>query len=282
MILWVVALKPEAAPLVAFRGLERVGGTPWPLYRGADDEALVVTGVGRNAAAAACGWVLGHLAPPRHAGWINAGIAGHSEVPVGEALIAQRVVEAASGRAWYPPPLAGLDRGAGGLRPTTLFTVDRAETDFGRPGAYDMEASAFLDAVGRSTTAELAQVVKVVSDGPEEPATRLDRTGVQRLIEDRLDTLAAVAAALARRAGALAARGEDPPGYALLVERHHFTVTQRRQLRRLLERRLALDPPGAGAPPEPAVLDAVDGRSALRHLARQVEELALAGTVERG
>lgn len=267
MIVWVVALRPEADPLIAARSLRAVGEpTAWPLFVRGDEEALVVTGVGRNACAAGCGWLQGYLRPAAHAAWLNVGIAGHSSGPSGRAVLAHKVVEQATGRAWYPPIPHGHS-----LTGDTLFTVDRPETDFAQPGAYDMEASGFLAATARWATTEMVQVVKVVSDTPTEPASQLDRGGVRSLIEARIDDLEVVAGALARCGEVLALRAADPPGYESLSTRWHFTVTQQRQLRRLLERHAALEG-------DPAVLEsvtAVDGRGALGLVADRVERLSM-------
>lgn len=267
MILWVVALRPEAAPLIAARELVAAPeATPWPLYLRGREEGLVITGVGAKSAAAACGWLHGYLRPPAESGWLNVGIAGHSSGPVGRAVQAHRVVEAATGRAWYPVPLPGLR-----LAGDSVFTVDEPETVFGRAGAYDMEASGFLTATARWATAELVQVVKVISDSPSEPAAGLDRGRIQELIEARLQEVTAVAEALARCTTHLAGRSAAPPGYLALVERWHFTVTQQRQLRRLLERHAAL----SGEEADLASICGRDAREALRLLAERVEAMGV-------
>ncbi len=151
MILWVVALRAEAQALVSALGLRAHSrATPWPLYIGADgDAALVISGVGRAAAAAAGGWAQGFLATRASAidtpvAWVNAGVAGHAAGPLGRALLAHRVVEVATERTWYPPPVPGVT-----LDSDTVFTVDRPESTFEPAGAYDMEAAGFLTAATR-------------------------------------------------------------------------------------------------------------------------------------
>jgi hypothetical protein len=278
VILWVVALRAEARPLVrglGLRGYPRP--TPWPLYVDADGKAaLVVSGVGRPAAAGAVGWARGFL-EERIAeagaddvgiasGWVNAGVAGHSEGPVGRALLAHRVVDVATGRAWYPPPVPGVI-----LESDTVFTVDRPETAFEVGGAYDMEAAGFLAAASRCVSAELAQVVKVVSDTPDHPAAELDEGRIGALIEARLDEIFAVGRALSGLGVELASRRVDPPGWAEYLGRWRFSTTHRRQLRRLLERHAALAP---GEPPSlPEARDAAAALAALRSSVR-----LLAGT----
>jgi hypothetical protein len=228
--------------------------------------ALVISGVGRVAAAAASGWLHGFLSPPSHAAWINVGIAGHSDGPVGRLLVADRVVERATGRAWYPPTPPGLS-----LAGDTVFTVDRPEEDFGEEGAYDMEASGFLAAAGRWGTVELAQVVKVISDTPDAPSAELDRRRVENLMQGNLDDIGSVADAVSDVAAVLERREEPPPGYDELTSRWRFTVTQRRQLRRLLQRYRAL----SGQVGDLETIDASDSRGAIEILERTVHLLSL-------
>ncbi len=222
MIAWIVALRAEAQPLVrglSLRAFSRA--TPWPLYLAADGgAALVVSGVGKAASAAAVGWAQGVLdvaaserssrgdasgavSPDAEAAgrtlvaWVNVGIAGHSKGPLGRVLLAHRVVDVATQRAWYPPPVPGVT-----LESDTVFTVDRPESAFEGAGAYDMEAAGFLTAASRCGSAELAQVVKVVSDTPERPAAELGRREVSSLVEARFDEIVALGEALAARLSA--------------------------------------------------------------------------------
>ncbi|MCZ6727548.1 MAG: hypothetical protein O7A98_09385, partial [Acidobacteria bacterium] len=255
-------------PLIAARRLRaRPERTPWPLYVSRDDsEALVISGVGRASAAAASGWVQGALGPPAHAGWLNVGIAGHAEGPVGRLVLGHRIVEVATGRAWYPPPLPGVD-----LASETVFTVDTPELEYPEAGTYDMEASGFLAATDRWGSLELAQVVKIVSDTRDAPPSELDGERIRGLVESRMDEIGVVAGALTAVGEEVAERTAPPRGYEELSARWRFTATRRRQLRRLLERYWAL----AGPDGELGEIDAVDARQGLRVLTRRVDELSL-------
>jgi len=267
MIVRLVAMRSEARPIIEAEKLQgEPTPTPWPLYRSrCGGRALVISGVGRTAMAGAAGWAVGHLTPPAHAGWVNLGIAGHSAAAVGTSLIAHKVVDRASGRAWYPPGLPGLD-----LPSDTLFTVDEPEFEYPAPGAWDMEAAAFLEATARWSLVELTQVVKVVSDNPDASAERLDADAVSALIAARLDDFEAVAASLRAIAARLTARRPDSALMDAVVEGRRFTVTQRRQLARLLERYRAL----TGSDAEPKDWRAADAGGTLSALSRAVENLA--------
>ena len=89
-------------------------------------------------AAAAATAYLRALIGDTPAAWLNIGIAGHGSQAVGTALLAHKVVDAASGKPFYPtfapPP----------CRTTLLRTVDRVQSPAG-DAAYDMEASGFCE-----------------------------------------------------------------------------------------------------------------------------------------
>ena len=121
-------------------------------------------------------------------------------------------------------------------------TVDRPELGYNEPGAFDMEASGFYATACRFASAELVQCLKVVSDGPEAAAEKLTSKAVRGLIEDRLAMVEAVAGECRRLSRELRQLEADPPELAECLERWRFTVTEERQLRRLLARRRTLAP----------------------------------------
>ena len=87
----VVALKPEATPLITHFGLKLVSGSPFKHYQG-DRINLVISGLGSDLAATACGYLYG-LQKRRPAGWLNVGIGGHAELALGTLVMASAVVD---------------------------------------------------------------------------------------------------------------------------------------------------------------------------------------------
>jgi nucleoside phosphorylase len=202
LIRLVVALPAEARPLIRRYELARAAGGEFPVWR-ADGVALVVSGVGRHKAAAATAFLAAAEGPGEgasEAAWLNVGIAGHRSLPLGEAVLAHKVVSAAGGRAWYPPLLFQPP-----CATATVITVDRPETSYPEEAAYDMEATGFCLAAARFASAELIQVVKVVSDNAAAPPDRLTAGGVEELIERRVEIVAGIAERTAALAG-------HPPG----------------------------------------------------------------------
>jgi hypothetical protein len=190
---------------------------------------LVISGVGKVAAAAA----VAHLAAvsaarPEH-GWINLGLCGHSDGEVGQLFRANKLIDVGSGRAFYPPlitesscPLA------------TLHTVDQPSSDYPEPGMYDMEASGFYASACRYSSQELIQIFKIVSDTPAAPLRRYEKTEVSAWIGGGLDDLESAIAGLLELSEEEAQRLADPRGLAAFLGNWHFSETQQIQLHRLL------------------------------------------------
>lgn len=232
---FVVALEAEARPLIErYRLKHDRGADAFKVYR-RDDTALIVSGIGKAAAAAATSFL--HLAAggERDAVWLNVGIAGHGTRPVGEALLAHKIIDRASDRSWYPPsvfkPTCATDQ---------VTTVDRPEREMASPGAFDMEASGFVATACRFSSAELVQSVKIVSDGPSSKLDNLTPRVARQLVEQQLPVVDSVAKACAGLARELRQLDDEPAELERCLERWHFTVTERRDLRRLLRRRRTL------------------------------------------
>jgi len=174
MIHLVVALDEEAQPAIDRYGLVRrpVAGR-LRLWTG-DGMRLAVAGMGRSAAAAAVGYLGGVHGGGGPATWINFGIGGHPRRAIGEVVLADRIVETATGRSWRPdrpfPSPCAVD---------TVCTVDRIERDYPRSRVYEMEAAGFFQAARRFDPAARIHVLKVISDNRLEPVGELtlERSG---------------------------------------------------------------------------------------------------------
>lgn len=263
----VTALECEARPVAERLGLQKVAEkTQRPVYLGGDI-AMIVSGIGRRAAEVAVKYL--HLseefqivarnhdkAPsPSDAAWLNIGIGGHREFPVGQGVLAHRVEDAGWSRAWYPrivfdPPC-----------PTaTVRTVDGVENAYFDPVVYEMEAAGFTAQASKVTSAELVHVYKIISDGPDAPTERITQAFVEDLVRARLDEIVEITEALRALASELAGAKAPPPGMQNLLEQWRFTKTQEFQLRRLLLRWQALKPE---ASPLETVREARHAREAL-------------------
>ncbi len=243
----VVALPAEAAPLIDGFGLRPAGGShgklegtaaggrsPRVFCDAATQTWLVISGVGREAATAA----VSSLPEAPGAAWLNLGVAGHRDTRLGTPVLAHRVVDDTTGRAWYPPLLFTPPVETLGVR-----TVDRACLDYPTPDAYEMEAAGFYAAASRRSGHELVHCFKVISDNHANPASRLTAARVTDLVARNLESIGEVVEALRELSTDQAlehVRRTEPPGLVSLRGTVRLSTTQRRQLRRLLRRFAAL------------------------------------------
>lgn len=181
MLHFVVALPAEARPLLDHFGLrDKQHNTALPVYRNAD-MALVVSGPGKVAAAAATALLAATGTKRATAAWLNVGIAGHAHHAIGSGFVAHRITDSASGTSWYPPQLPDQP-----VATENLYTVDRPEDDYPAAALYEMEASGFFPAACRFSSSELVQCFKVVSDNRTQATTAVTAKLCERLITARL------------------------------------------------------------------------------------------------
>lgn len=229
MINLVVALATESRPLIEHFGLsEDRSVLGFRVFRG-DGVRLVVTGMGRVPCAGGVAALGERGTDAGMSAWLNVGIAGHAAHGVGEGIHAVRILEAATGRSWYPPQVVSLPG-----RAEALCTVDAPETSYTGGYAYDMEASAFYATAVRYATGELVQVYKIISDNREQGVDSVARHTVRDAIARHLPAIEALAAglsALAQEVNATRPRLDD---FERIVNRWHFSVAQQHQLRELL------------------------------------------------
>lgn len=234
MIHLVTALPCEAKPLIRryrLHGRQRENG--FRIYEN-EQLRLIISGIGSCAAAAACAYLQGADPRARHV-WINLGVAGHPHLDVGEAVLAHKLSDAASGNTWYPPlpfqpPCATVD----------LVSVAHAEHAYPDDSAYDMEAAGFYAAASRFNSHELVHVFKVISDNAAHPADQVTAVQVEALIDARLDCLDALLQTLTQLDRQLAEQQATAAIMDTFLQRWHFSVAQQHQLQRLLQRCQAL------------------------------------------
>ena len=98
MINLVVALQAEARPIIEALGLVQDSQAGIiPMYCNGS-VSLVVSGIGRPFCAAAVTHLFHRTAQDKDQAWLNIGIAGHQQVPVGSVILASRITEHVSGR----------------------------------------------------------------------------------------------------------------------------------------------------------------------------------------
>ena len=235
MIRLVVALAAEARPLVEHYRLERLEPEAFPVY-GRDDVRLVVSGVGAFRAAAAAAYLHATTGEAPLAVWLNVGIAGHRSHAPGELFAAHSVAHESD-----PPSLLPVARGARRPRdPRGADGLHAREREFASDELFEMEAFGFYDQALRTSTAELVHCLKVVSDNRETGTERLGAAEVTERIASRLDRIVSTLDGLRALSRELEPQRAAAPATDDFERRWRFTVSQRRELVRLLSH-----PPGA-------------------------------------
>jgi adenosylhomocysteine nucleosidase len=234
MIRLLVALPAEARPLIDHYHLETHHGQgPFPVYSSPDIH-LVIGGIGGFNAIAATAFLQGLTQDQAPGAWLNFGICGHRDHPVGTALMAHKVRDAVSGQCSYPTfpfkaPCATAE----------LVSVTRPVTDYPDACAYDMEGAAYWPTARRFAGVELNHCVKIVSDNPHSSIDTLTPKKVTQICADHLALLDDIIETLQD----LSLQGIAPhPLAPSILSRWHFTATQQIQLKNLLGDRALLVP----------------------------------------
>lgn len=192
MILLTLALHPEARPLIArFRLQQDTTSHAIPVFR-RDDLVLAVSGVGKLRAAIATTYLISRTNAPHECVALNIGIAGCTQdvgqgpIAIGHLFLAHKLVEASSGREFFPDILTKSD-----LAEATVTTVDRpllrsSNTGIAE-GLVDMEATGFFLAAATFLPPHQIGCLKIVSDFLE--TERFDKAWVSTLIEAQLEDI---------------------------------------------------------------------------------------------
>ena len=240
MINLVVAIPCEARPLIRYLRLQKQTDVrSYDLFCH-EDLRLIITGVGKLAAASACAWLQGLSEQRQHPevdAWLNIGIAGHRSLDIGSGVLAHRISETGSNRNWYP----GFT-GAPLCPSSALLTVERPETRYDEDALYDMEASGFYSSCSRFSPIELIHCFKIVSDNPDSGIGAIDESAVTGLIESQLPTIDTIIQCLRRDSQQLAQQQRTPTHLQACLQHWHFSHYQRQQLQRLLLRWQCLAP----------------------------------------
>jgi adenosylhomocysteine nucleosidase len=261
----VVALAAEARPLTEHFRMSRCPCPPFPHFRG-DSIELIVTGTGKISAAAGTAYLHSSRSGTGVSAWLNVGVAGHVDRPLGDATLAHRVTDQGTGRNWYPPLVFDSP-----CPSESLVTVDLAQSRYPEPVLYDMEGAGFVATAHRFASAELVHCCKIVSDNRSSPAGRLTADRVSELVHDSVPLIDALVAELGRLVRLLEGTESDPAELEGFLARWHFTVSERHRLRRLLRRWSVLTGGQAAWSPELAALQR--GKDVLRGLERRLDAL---------
>jgi len=267
----IVAHALEAKALVSLLRLTRDrDSSSFVQYRNANQLHLLVTGMGKGAVRSGVCYLGERQSNDKGEvrAWLNVGIAGHRDAPLGSAWLGNKLTDLSTGSRAYPPQLVeGVPVGA-------VVTVDTPETAYPLDAAYDMEASAFYAEATKHSPAELVQTFKVISDNLANPISEIDLKSVPEMITQQHPQLVSLLEGLASLAKAYNSSQSLPDHYHELCLKIRLTVNQRLQLRRLCQRFKAL---GLEEQlPKVADLRGVDAKKILRGLTEYIDRISAA------
>ncbi len=125
---------------------------------------LVLSGIGQINSASATTYLSEISDAPPWAGWINIGIAGYRGKKTEDLLLVDEVQQFSTGHTLYPGPIIGND-----LQRYSLITVDKPSKNYKQGHLVDMEGYAFFEIASRLSSQQLTIILKIISDGPDEP-----------------------------------------------------------------------------------------------------------------
>ena len=232
----VVAHKLEADPLTTYFKMDLVEKSPFVIYQGANGIQLIISGIGYVNAVSAVTFLAKRQKTSQSAnmGWINIGIAGHRTAAIGSIFSANKIVYEKTGEVYYP----SLNFSA--LASSELITVDKAELNYPKDSAYDMEGAGFFKSATSFSTLEFIHSIKIISDNRSNPVETMTKKLITNLMtqscSDIKKFLRTIEVKL-KEFNQVIGFGE---GYLNLFQELHFTSTQKSQIKKYCQRYNAL------------------------------------------
>lgn len=232
---FVVALSAEAHPMIGFFRMKRNHDVKeYELYEN-ERACLIVCGLGKLNAAMAVTYLAGKYGVNESTVWLNVGIAGGDAGAPGDAVVANSIVDAESGQAFYP----GLCFNPGMLQ-SRIITVNKPDVNYLENALYDMEASGFFAAANRFSPSELIHCCKFISDGSKRDIGEIDKQSVINTIQSGLGEIELLVKQILTLAEQIHADERLVELFARLTERYHFSESQKHALRQDLQSYFAL------------------------------------------
>jgi adenosylhomocysteine nucleosidase len=225
MLIWVSALHCEAKPVIDLYRLKKSHeDNAFDLYRG-DGMACIISGTGKIASSAACAWIAARYRDEPSIAWINLGIAGAAVHDLGRVFSLNQVIDADDGNRYYPAPACAVD-----LEGSACMTLSQPSEDYREDCLFDMEASGFMYASLRFSSAELIKSLKIVSDNRNEKVG-MNRQRVSDLVHQNIDSIDRQASALMALNDEIAGLSPALEHWQQLTTMVHFSQTQKNRLR---------------------------------------------------
>ena len=232
-IRWVVALKCEAEPIIQYFKMDCYINTgPFSVFCDREKEHwLVLSGIGQINSASATTYLSEISDAPPWAGWINIGIAGYGGEKTEDLLLVDEVQQFSTGHTLYPGPVIGND-----LQRYSLITVDKPSKNYKQGHLVDMEGYAFFEIASRLSSQQLTIILKIISDGPDEPLELIKPETVTENISRIINNLKTLVQELENICLREAKRLAQPKAYKKCIQTWHFTSSQKTKCLKLIRK----------------------------------------------
>jgi adenosylhomocysteine nucleosidase len=224
-----IALPGEAKFLIKNWGLKKYQGRhAFPIYSN-DKFILTITGIGKVAMAGAVGYTMAHFSAVRNPVMINIGIAGHGQANIASLYIAEKIVDADTGKTFYPQLIFDLP-----CLSSELNSVSMPEKNYAKNCLYDMEASGFYEMACKFSSIELIQSVKIISDNAGSTLDNLCLEAVEDWMQKNIAAIEKLIYQLANCRRQLPENNDSQ--FLKLTAAFHFSASNAVKLKNLLQR----------------------------------------------
>ncbi len=232
-IRWVIALKEEAQVILDHYKLKLVNEkTIYPIYKNTQGTHwLIISGIGRNNAAASTAYLYAYSNASKYTSWINIGIAGAGKGNYGDLYLVDKISNYNKKKSTYPSTLPKTI-----LPKMHLFTSDIPISDYSNYELIDMEGSAFFDIASKLTSKEFICLMKVISDGPKNDIKEITKSKISNLIKVNLFNIIDVVSYYERLSEEEFQIIDKPKLFNEIKSKWHFSTTQSFKLEILLRR----------------------------------------------
>jgi nucleoside phosphorylase len=223
------ALPCEAKPLIAYFKLKKeMAISPFAIYT-QGSLVLTVSGIGKSAMAAAVAYTMALFPADSLAVMVNIGVAGHKNYDLGVLLLAEKIIDQESKKAYYPQLVAQVS-----CLTECLTTVAYPQLHYETDSLYDMEASAFYETAVRFSSSELIQSLKIISDNEHSSIEKITPVKVSAWIQKQLGEITSHI----KRLQILASQHKhvELDEYLQMIQQWRFSSHEKLQLKRLLIR----------------------------------------------
>ena len=233
-----VALPCEAKSIISHFNLVKRNSTLFKIYSNQDHSIrLIISGVGYSASSRSTKQLASVSEASISTAWLNIGIGGHKNLPLGTAILAHKITDPQMERSWFPQIVFDPQ-----CLTASVKTFENPVFNYPNNDVVEMEASGFYSAAESYSTREMVHCMKIISDNLQSPAGKITAAMVDKLISRNLSIIKELVRKLQFLSMEEEKRTSDPPFFQECHSRWRFTVTQTHQLKNLLRKWSLLHP----------------------------------------